>query len=364
MKVLHISSGRTWRGGEQQIAYTLKYLPRDVENHLILHPNLLNKKKNAFHAHLLYPISIKNSIDVFAIFSIRKIIRNIQPDIIHMHDSKGHGVMIWYAFLFRSRIPLMITRRVLFNMAPTGIRRWKYNFPTIKKIISVSKAIEKKLKVLVFNNDRLTTIYDGIEILEPVPSQKDKIRQQLIQKFNLPEDAIIIGNVGALTSEKNHQTFIEAAKLVYENRKNARFLIFGEGILHKELKLMIEKLELKGIVILAGFHTNAKSLIAGFDMSVSTTLMEGLGTSLLDSFNVGVPVIASSIGGVPEIIKHGKTGLLIDPNKTEDVVEKILSLIDNPELSSQLINNAFKHLELFDIRKNTLKLLEIYQQIS
>ena len=133
----------------------------------------------------------------------------------------------------------------------------------------------------------------------------------------------IVGAVAALTQEKGHKYLIDAAALVVRDVPDARFVILGEGDLRPALERQIKELHLEKHVVLPGFRADILSFIRSFDVFVMSSLFEGLGTSLLDAMALSKPTVASDTGGIPEVVSHGETGLLVPPRDARELASAI-----------------------------------------
>src|SRR5262249_8675710 len=153
------------------------------------------------------------------------------------------------------------------------------------------------------------TVHEGIDLAHVDAAPPINVHEQ----FWLPHNAPLVGNIAALAPHKGQRYLIEAAQLVVREVPDARFLILGEGELKVALEKQIADLALTKHVLLAGFRRDVLSILKGFDVFVLPSVTEGLGTSLLDAMACGRPIVASRVGGIPEVVRHGETGLLVPP---------------------------------------------------
>lgn len=360
MIILHFSTGKQWRGGEQQIAYTVEYLSSNVQSVLVCQPGSPLMHKLQGQKTICIGLKVRNSLDIGAILGFRNLIKTHQPDLIHLHDSKAHTIAVFTCWIYGLKTPMILTRRVLFNMSNGFISRWKYNYINIRKVIAVSDAIKNKLEAIPIPREKLQTIYSGTKIKLIDIHQKKIARANLIEQFNLNKSIFIIGNVAALTEEKDLITFIKSAKKVTEVNASVIFLSFGKGPMKRQLEKKISELGLSKNVILTGFQENILELIPGLDLLVSTSTAEGLGTNLLDGMLAGVPVIATDVGGIPEIIQDEINGRLFHPGDADLLANEILELINNDSERNKYVENGLQSIVKFDIHKNILKLESAY----
>jgi len=142
--------------------------------------------------------------------------------------------------------------------------------------------------------------------------------------------------VAALVPHKGQRHFIEAAALVVREVPDARFVIAGEGELRPTLEHLVRHLHLEKHVILTGFRPDVLSLHKAFDVFVMSSITEGLGTSLLDAMACGRPIVATTAGGMPEVVQDGKTGILVAPRNDRALADAIVKLLKDPALRERM----------------------------
>ena len=167
------------------------------------------------------------------------------------------------------------------------------------------------------------TVHEGIDLgrVEAAPPAN------LHEELWLPHQAPIVGNVAALVPHKGQRHLIEAAALVLPQVPDARFVIAGEGELRPALERQIKEHHLEKHVLLAGFRPDVLSVHKAFDIFVMSSVTEGLGTSLLDAMACGKPIVATTAGGIPEVVVDGETGFLVPPRDHEAMAAAIVRLL-------------------------------------
>jgi len=201
-------------------------------------------------------------------------------------------------------------------------------------------------------------IYNAINLQRFENLQIDCLSKK--RDLNLPEDAIIIGSIGRLAQQKGYTFLIQAAQKVIDYLPQARFIIIGGGDLHNELITQIHSLGLDGKVILTGPQKNIESLIAIMDVFALSSLWEGLPTTILESFAMGVPVVATDVSGSRELIKSEYNGLLVPPANATSLAKAIIKISTEKEFAFQLAQNAKNTLNHFTISQVASQYTEIY----
>ncbi|UZR95792.1 glycosyltransferase family 4 protein [Chondrinema litorale] len=361
MKVLHLSSEASWRGGEQQIAYLITELQK-----LNVDVMVACKKGSPFEdfciqEHIPYKaINFSHQYAPGTALKIKNICNEFQADILHMHSSKSHGAGV-IATLLGAKANLVLSRRVDFPVKQGKLSQFKYNFDGIKRIICVSDAIKDITARGIKDSSKLVTVHSGIDIDKFHPESVNK--SILHTQFNIPTDKIIIGNTSALAPHKDYFTFINTADILLKSNKNLHFCIIGKGKLKGEIENYIQKKQLTENFTLTGFINNIPDVLPALDLFLMTSETEGLGTSILDAFASKVPVVATAAGGIPEMVIHKKTGMIAPIKDVETLAKNVKEVFADLNLQKDIVSGAFKHLHSFSKEQTALKTLEIYKQI-
>jgi len=361
LRVLHLSSERSWRGGEQQIAYLIGELNAlGVQNHIAC------RKHSRFEKYCLekgwdhYSLNFNPPFDLLTALQISRICKKHQIDIMHMHTSYGH-TMGMLSTLFGNRSRLILSRRVDNPIRNSWFTSWKYNHHRIERILTVSDAIGKILKDNLKDRSKIHTVYSGIDISR---FKKKGFGNYLKSHYNLDPDTMLIGNTSALSDHKDYPTFIRTARYLIEKGLNARFFIIGTGELETVIRKMIAEQGLEEMVIMTGFLNNLPEVLPELDIFFMPSKTEGLGTSILDAFACGVPVVATRTGGIPEMVIHEETGLLSSVGDYKDLGDLILRIINEPDLRQKLISNSKKMVRQdFSKEITARRTLEVYREI-
>lgn len=359
MKILHLSSESSWRGGEQQIAYLLEESVRLGINIVVAcRTGAAFAQRCQDEGWPYYPLSFKNSFDLATAWAIKKICQNEAIDLVHVHSAKSQGVAVLAATLGNST-PLILSRRVDFPIRQNRMTRWKYNHPKVVKIISVSHAIDNIVRSSVLHPERCVTVHSGVD-----PDRFVASTGYLRKTFKVPADTLLIGNTSALADHKDYPTFVEAAKVFKQTGIRAKFLIIGDGSLREAVRQDIARHQLEEDVLMTGFLENLDEVLPELDFFLMTSKTEGLGTSVLDAFSCRVPVVATRAGGIPEMVVHEQTGLLAEVGDANTLAAHLNTLVNNPGLVQQLTEAAHRHLlRHFTKARMAQKTVEVYRSV-
>jgi glycosyltransferase involved in cell wall biosynthesis len=341
MKILHLSSERSWRGGEQQMAYLIgESSKQGVQNFVIA------RKDSAFAEHCkkqniqLLEVGFKNEVDVFSVFKIKKFCKEHQIDLIHAHSSHSHALAV-LSCVFGNRTPTILSRKVDFPIKSNWLSHWKFNHRSIAHIICVSDAIKEILLVDLKDKSHLTTIHDGIDLNR---FHGIKGKNLLKKEFGVDANKKIVANISAIAPHKDYFTFVDTAEILLQERDDLHFFIIGDGPLKAEIENYVSSKNLNQHITFTGFRNNVADLFPDIDVFLMTSKTEGLGSTLLDAAANKVPIVSTNAGGIPEFVAHEITGLLANTQDAKQLAFEVSLLIDNTELQTTLCTNALEKL--------------------
>ena len=271
----------------------------------------------------LIPLAPRNEIDLAAAWRLSRVLKQLRPDVIHAHDP--HGVaMAATALSIASpspEPPLVASRRIEFRIAHNSFSRWKYG--RVACFIAISEAVRDRLIADGIPRQKTTVVHEGVDVERIVHLPAASVHAA----FFLPTHAPVVGNIGALVAQKGQHHLVDAAAIVLRAVPDARFVILGEGELRPALEEQIKRKHLERHVFLAGFRPDVLELLKGVDLFALSSLQEGLCTSLVDAMAASKASVATRVGGVPEVVADGETGLLVPPRDHEALAEGIIALL-------------------------------------
>ena len=342
MKVLYFQSHPVY-GATENYIYTLAQGLNKVDFNVgILYPDV----------QALQPFSKLNNVELLAVDSkyftgnfirnansIGKDIRKFAPDIIHINDPSFLGVIA---------ARLAGVKKVVIT----------HHTPEVKAQYNWKGKLAKKLAYKLTDDFVFTSEYDkeiGVK-LDNIPSAKSKviaygldtnkfsqtqeqrniIRKNIREKFQIPQNNIVIASAGRLVAQKAQSDLIKAANIVCSKHDNVTFVLVGKGSLRNQLETQIENQGLSEKFLLPGFVDNIEEFLCAVDIFTMSSLFEGLCYAVVEAAAMSVPVVATAVGGMRYSVADGETGFLVQPKNPEKLAERINFLIDNPDIAQQM----------------------------
>ena len=358
---LHLDTARTWRGGQNQVLLTVNGL-REIGQRaaLVAHPDGELRKRAAEGLELV-PLAPKSEMDLTAAWRLNRVIKRLKPDIIHAHDAHGVAMASLALSLGAQDVepPLVASRRVDFHLRHNSFSRWKHR--QVDCFIAASEAIRKMLVADGVPDERTVTVHEGIDVEHVLAAPSVDVHQA----FFLPHGAPVVGNIAALVPHKGQRHLIEAAHLVVQKMPDVRVVILGEGELREALERVIKEYHLEKHVLLPGFRTDVLGCLKRFDLFVMSSVTEGLGTSLLDAMACSRAIVATTAGGMPEVVEDGVSGLLVPPRDHAAMAEAILSLLGNASRRQAMGDAGFARVnETFTVERMIAGTADVYARVA
>lgn len=358
MRILHINEAQSWRGGESQTLLLIQELSKlGFDNVLAAHPNgdLYGKAKQA--GIQVFPFKLGSEINPFALSKINILFKKANADIIHAHTAHAAMAGAWVRSR-NSQSRYVLTRRVEFPLKRNFITRWKYaQMPD--KVIAISQGVKSALMQSGIQQDRISVVYSGIPD-RSVP--KAGIREKLRDEFGFSEVDTVVGMVAAFTPDKAHDILMKAAKQIQSG--NTKFLLIGDGRLMDDTRSECRRNGLEGCIVFAGFREDVQDILAAMDIFVLPSRSEGLGTSILDAMQAGLPVVATKTGGIPELVDDGKTGYLVDVDNSVLLAQKLTAVIEDSQLQKSMRTAAIDRAKLFSIESTAQGTAQVYESVA
>lgn len=295
--------------------------------------------------------------DISAAMKLKGILKQLQPDILHIHGAKaGHVgrmflggkrrpkvVLTYHSFIFDER-----TSGMKRNMISMQERRYQR---ITDRIIAVSQALKNELTtVMKLNGANIEVIYNGIEFVEVPPTPHNDIR---------------IGVIARLAPQKGIEYFIRAAALVMMKYPQTSYYIIGDGPQKAMLTRLVQALDIHEGVYFLNYKSDIPAQLSKFDILVHPSTRESFGMTIVEALSQRLPVIASRVGGIPEIIQDGKTGILVEPANPTAIADKIMLLLEDREYAHHLGQSGCADVrERFSIARMVEATQAVYAEVT
>jgi len=327
--IVHISTELGWRGGEQQVKLLTDGLAARGHRCTVVTPPTSALFRDRAERKMARPLKAKfGELDPFAVKKLVAIAREVRANILHAHTSHAHAMGLAASRILK--IPLVVSRRVDFPVGGNWLSKRKYLADDVH-YIAISQAVKNVLVESGIDGSQVSIVYSGVD---PFRFRHRGVArdEQEAAKWDAASGVPLLVNVAALTDHKDQFTLIHAASLLRDRGVPFRLILAGSGELEQQLRQQQQDARLQDQVHFAGYMEDVGPLLRAADVFVMSSHLEGLCTSILDAMSVGVPVVATSAGGIPEIVKHGENGLLSRPRDAAGLADNLQKLLAEADL--------------------------------
>ncbi len=335
---------------DREITPQLEYLYNQINAEIIILPN------------------VKGRIDFQFIKSFRTLVKKLDPAIVNVvfgntgfnaivasHLAGIHNT-VWTRGSFNEYGPfyckVSFFKRVCSIIFCTGL--------LAKRIIAVSKGLKKEMLMYYLPDSKIKQIYRGINLKRFSPKFDFNV---IYNEFGLKEGDRVASVVSQARPEKGLEYLIEAIPIITKKYDNFKLLIIGGGPLTNSLKQLCAQLNIEKNVVFCGVRNDVEQIMSISEFSFLPSFTEGLPLVSLESIASGKPVVATNVGGIPEVIQNGVTGFLVPPKDSYALAEKALQLLSNKELLIKMKKFCIAKAAQFDVKQGAAKTVELYEEI-
>ena len=370
--IVHIAQSA---GGVAEYLYMFlkNFKDENYENILIVsedYQNQLERFKTYTNNIYIVPMvrEVEAKKDVKAIIKVRKILKQIKPDIVYLHSSKA-GAIGRIALAFNFRIKILYNAHGWYFNAQISDKKKKI-FALIEKIlaiktdkiINISKSeYDSALKYKIAPEKKMCIIENGIDFTKF--QNNDKYREETRKHYLIGDNEIVIGVVGRLTEQKDSMTMIKAFELVNKENNNTRLMYVGSGELEEDVRQYAKEHNILDKVIITGWVDNVEKYIPAFDIAVLPSKWEGFGLVLIEYMACNKPIVATNVGGIKDIIENYRNGILCNVQDYKTISETIIFLIENEDLKERIISQNKVYKEKYNIQNVINNYMEICKKL-
>ncbi len=281
----------------------------------------------------IHTFPMRKFYDIPSIMQMTRFLKNNRFDVANTHS----GVDSWIGGIAAkiTNVPVLVRTRHLNIPLKRSLLNFVHYLPDV--YITCGDNMRNNLvNNCGFPADRVVSIPTGagMEFFDVRKNKEAKL------KYGLNMDSIVISNVGILRSVKGHEVTLSSVKKVIDAFPNAKYLIVGEGPARERLEKMSKDLGIARHVVFTGFIENIPEIYSFTDVAVLSSWSEGFPQSILQAMASNVPVVATKVGGVPEVVFHEKTGLLIELGDHEGLAKEIIRILNKPDEALRFAANA------------------------
>jgi glycosyltransferase involved in cell wall biosynthesis len=303
-----------------------------------------------------HPIRIRNAIDLAAGVKLRAILKRERYDVVHFHTSRAHS-MAPLARGFGST--LVVTRRM--DYRPNRVfAPYLYN-RAVDGVVAISDGVADSLAAAGVERQRVTVVHSGVDcerFRAPTLEERAAARGEL----NIADGEFVISAVGALEQRKGHRYLIAAIGAIAASGKFRCFIV-GQGLIGRVLQDEIAVIRNLDRIKLLGRVDDVRGLLWASDAFAMPSLKEGLGVAALEAMASALPVIASDVGGLREVVEDGRSGIIVPPANPEKIASAIKRLAESPELRSQMSAAArARVVENYSMERMAARTLALYRE--
>lgn len=362
IKLLHVITHLPIGGAQDNTLYTVELLNKDkydISLSCNLNGELVSRAKKVKHLKLYDVPNLRREVsiinDIRAFLYLYKLIKKENFTIIHTHSSKAGFLGRIAAMLNKTPIVIHTIHGFAFHDYMNSFKKnifiylEKLSAKWTHGLVTVSNLNKKKVVDLgIAPIEKLKNIYSGIDLTLFINEKNDQFRKEL----NLDSNHLLLGSVGRLSNQKDPITMIEAFCIVIKRFPNAHLTLVGEGELRDEILIKIDQLQLNGRVHLTGNKNDPWKIYHSLDLFIMSSIYEGLGRSITEALSCGVPVVCTSVEGVPEIVRDNETGILVPPKDPGALATGIINSLNDMDNAKRMAEEGRKFVnENFDVNK-------------
>jgi glycosyltransferase involved in cell wall biosynthesis len=353
LTVFHVDTERGWRGGERQVLWLAAGM-RERDHRVFVVARRDEELANRAAAQGLGVIASapRGELDLFAARELRRAIIRHGVQIVHAHTA--HAAALAALATLNTPAKVVIARRVDFPLRRNLGTRLKYG--RAQAVIAVSRAVANIVAKAGVARERIHVVPDGVDLSRRVAPARPEVLGSLGVGVGEP----VVVHIAALVPHKDPLTFARAMAVVRDRVPRVRALMVGEGPLRSAVQAEVARLRLQETVVLTGFRRDADELLAAARVATLSSVEEGMGSVLLDAMAFGVPIAATSAGGIPEVVEHGTTGLLSPPGDAAALGNHIVRLLTDRDLAAALTAGGRARVTDFSVERMVERTLGVY----
>ncbi len=364
IKIVQVVSDSNIGGAGRYLLNYLKYYDRTGYDVTVIVPEgslLCEFVQQYSEVHLVEaPFMTDKSFDKRCVKYLKRLFKNIKPDILHTHASLSARIAGRLA-----KVPCIVATRHCIEPMYSPIKAAVLGFINNRLCdyyIAVAEAVAQNLRDGGISLDKIKTIYNGVEPMRTVLPEAVRLEKTT---YGIKDDDFVFGVFARLEKVKGHRYFLKAARELKRAGYRAKFLIVGDGSLLNELKDKAKSLGISDDVIFTGYVKDTTTLLNATDVNVISSESEAMSLAILEAMSVGKPSIATLTGGNPEIVKNGINGYLTVVADSTSLAEAMIKIMSDESIYNEMSSNARKmYEEKFGAKIMVDNLEKFYKEVS
>jgi glycosyltransferase involved in cell wall biosynthesis len=384
--ILYLSHSAQLYGAEQSLLQLLKGLDRDRFSPVVALPQEGPLKQ--YIADLSIPVEIVPSIRAWltrragimrllhhiglvpflawSVWTLAKLIRRYHIELVHTNslviiDGALAARLLGIPHIWHARE--MLVRNSPFNFL-LGPRAALSLISRLSDRIIATTNVVRRCFDQKTDTSKIVVVYNAVDLSAfDIPQTGNAVRRA----FHIPMESLLVGEVASLFPIKGYEDLVAAAAQIRQAIPQAMFIAVGDmpkARYERKIRDLIDSYDLQKSFILAGFQSDIASIFSALDLVVLPSRYETFGRVLVEAMALGKPVIGTNVGGIPEIIEDGVTGLLVPPQSPDKLAEAIITILQNPSLARQIGEAGRQRVrERFSVEQHVARIQEIYEEL-
>lgn len=346
IKVLQMNSMNIWGGGEVHVFLLCRQLILLGDTVILgCRPGSVIDQKAREEQIPVFNLPFKGAVDIKSARALANYCREKSIDIIHAHNGRDY----WLAGLakyFYPKLKVVITRHILSPLKSSVLHRWLYG--KVDQVIAVSHSVKNRISV--FPSDKITVIYNGIDIDKFSTAEPGALRREL----GISAETKIVGMVGRVHPSKGHITFLQSIPEILSKHPDTVFVVVGSGEYISQLEKMNNE------VHFLGKRSDIPEIMKDLDVFVMASQNEPFGLVTVEAMAAGTAVVATNTGGTAEIITDGETGLLVPPQDPAKLAQAVIRVLTGGKLTAKLKEDGIDSAKKYDIQNMAIDTRKVY----
>jgi glycosyltransferase involved in cell wall biosynthesis len=363
VNVLHTECGLNWGGQEYRTLIEAKWLNANGHRSWIAcDPRSELFRRGQEQKAPVVPVSMRNNADLIGLRSLWKLCRTEKIEVIHTHGPKDSWMCLP---LYLAGYTVVRSRHVTVPIKPGFQHSCIYRYGC-RRVIATAEIIRETLvNINKIDPAKIDIVGEGVDLKEYSPEIDGK---PFRQEFGIPHDAPLIGIIAMMRGDKGHHFFLDAAFEILKSHPQARFVMVGEGIggrrVERECRTRIENAKEQSRIIMTGYRWDIPQIMAALDIVVLASIeVEAQSRIVPQAFATKRAIVASRVGGVPELVNDEGNGLLVVKGDGSAIARAVKRLIDDPQLRDRLAAGGYETAQSrLSLEKMMEETLRVYQR--